>query len=105
MSQPYNSSLEMRREEGEEDEQYSNQWEAIMGHGREKTSGNNASHANHLHLVEPPHHSSTRNRSGKFLFDMLFGIESEVSNAFGSLSGDDGDYDENASLKLCDCGK
>lgn len=48
---------------------------------------------------------SSTNRTGKFLFDMFFGIDSEISNAFGNLDVEDLDYEENVSLKTCDCGK
>lgn len=44
------------------------------------------------------------NRTGKFLFDMFFGIDKEISNAFGNLDAEDTDYEENVSLKICDCG-
>lgn len=64
----------------------------------DRNNGNNQTERNEMHL------SSPRNRTGKFLFDMLFGIESEISNAFSNLDGGDSDYDENVSLKICDCG-
>lgn len=112
----YCLSISMRHLHAIDDGVHSLTWGGgnTSGHHHHRTLTAEAATAtmvNHPQVVMDRHpllpHSppAYRNRSGKFLFDMLFGIESEVSNAFGSLGGDDNDYDDNASLKVCDCGE